>query len=637
MNNVITVFKRNTSVILLISLLFSTAFFIFHYRAPYLEKFDLSYVQDHFHHSQWEIPNSPWGIGDDGLYQYAGYELVTGGDPYSNSPEVPTIGKYLYGFSILYLLNPYFIIVPVYLLTVFLFWFLTGYFIQRKNWRLFSTLLFSVSPLFFSQLKTTTLDLFQLCWLLIHVLAVFVLVKKNKIHIVIPTFLAGVSLGLFIGTKFGAFAVFVLLADLYLLYKNHRLWTLFPILTTCFLVYLGSYWGHFHNHGNFITWLKGQKWIFNFYSQNQPRVFPFSVFVPYLFGTETSLKFVKEWTILWPLSAISVVHFIFLWTSGKLVDERVKYFLIFISSFFLFLAFNNYWVRYFLLPLPLLIIILTKELASQKKLISIGVLVLTLLSAFYFLFFNLADTKKEITYAWENGIYQDLYNYLPSGFQQQYSRAAFDKTLSLVDLNLYYPKKNITFSRDNHDVTINNNTYLGKLTVKQPITFLEENGRWKIKWDWDYVSPGFTPGDEIKIRWETHPDGTFVSGDGVNLNAWGELPFIKVTPQKIDDEGREQLLEKLTRMVEISKEDLRLRLYVQGRKNLAVPLGFMNNEGTFFSHPAIQVEKRLIRYSCVLPVCANKKASAYGQIGGDLVMIKPNGEQTVLLHRYLGY
>src|SRR3990167_3935815 len=88
---------------------------LYFFRAAFIEPYDIKYVQDHYYHSQWEIPNSPWGIGDDGLYQFSGYEIVRSRDSLTTSPEVPPVGKLLYGLSILLFNNPYFVIIPVYL------------------------------------------------------------------------------------------------------------------------------------------------------------------------------------------------------------------------------------------------------------------------------------------------------------------------------------------------------------------------------------------------------------------------------------------------------------------------------------------------------------------------------------------
>ena len=57
------------------------------------KEYDVSYWKDRFEHSQWQLPLSKRIIGDDGLYAYAGYKLISGSDPAVISPEVPPVGN----------------------------------------------------------------------------------------------------------------------------------------------------------------------------------------------------------------------------------------------------------------------------------------------------------------------------------------------------------------------------------------------------------------------------------------------------------------------------------------------------------------------------------------------------------------
>ncbi|OGG07134.1 hypothetical protein A2872_02940 [Candidatus Gottesmanbacteria bacterium RIFCSPHIGHO2_01_FULL_42_12] len=119
---------------------------LYFFRSSYLEPYDLEYVLDHYYHSQWEIPNSPWGIGDDGLYQFSGYEIARGRDPFTTSPEVPPVGKLIYGLSIQLFHNPYYVILPIYFLTLIAFYLLT----KSKLAVFFLT----TTPLFFKWLRS---------------------------------------------------------------------------------------------------------------------------------------------------------------------------------------------------------------------------------------------------------------------------------------------------------------------------------------------------------------------------------------------------------------------------------------------------------------------------------------------------
>ena len=499
---------------------------LYFFRSVFIEPYDIKYVQDHYYHSQWEIPNSPWGIGDDGLYQFSGYELIRGRDPLTISPEVPPIGKLLYGLSILLFNNPYFVIIPIYLITIISFYYLTKSYL--------AVFFLVTTPLFFTQLNSTTLDLMQTCWLLLHTLAIF-----NK-----KTLFAGLTFGLFIGTKFGAFSVFLILADIYILYKEHRLKSLVWIFLIGLGVYFASYFGHFLHGGTIITWLKGQKWILNFYFAGQAKGTPFFVFITLFTGIWTNLQSAREWTILWPAA---MAAFIF----TKKNTLFLNYAAIFLAGVLITLCFSYYWVRYFLILLPFLIIFLVK---IKSKLIYL-VAIISFFSMIFYPYASLDKTKEEIKYAWEQGLYQDLYNYLP----KQYSRTEFTQKAKTVDHGLEYPTKSVTFTKNT--VTIVYQTKSGTITNTQPINFISENGRFKLIWDWKFVEP-------VALPITVHEPGL----DGNNY--WENLPYIYVDPAKITDQNREFILQNLADVTKLSKEKIRILLFVKAQKNQQIPIGF---------------------------------------------------------------
>ena len=507
---------------------------LYFFRSSYLEPYDLEYVLDHYYHSQWEIPNSPWGIGDDGLYQFSGYEIARGRDPFTTSPEVPPVGKLIYGLSIQLFHNPYYVILPIYFLTLIAFYLLT----KSKLAVFFLT----TTPLFFTQLNSTTLDLMQTCWLLLHVYAVF-----NK-----KTILAGLSFGLFIGTKFGAFSLFLLLADIYILSREHRLKSIVWIVLIGLGVYLASYYNHFLNGGNLLTWLKGQKWILNFYLTNQPKGTPFFIFITLITGIWTNLKVAKEWTILWPAA---IGSFLFL----RRYSPQLKYYSIFVGGVILTLIFNYYWVRYLLLILPFLIIFLVKFM-SGKRLLLLTIAVVCFFNLIFYPYFELEKTKEEIKYAWEQSLYKDLYNYLPIDFQKLMTRKDFDQRAKSVDHELLYPTKTVSIIGDK--VSISYQTRDGLINNLQPIKFVRENGRYKMTWDWEFVTP-------VKLPEITHEPGL----DGNNY--WEDRPYIYVNPKKISAEEREVLLTNLAGVTKLSKEKIRILLFVRAKNDEPIPIGFI--------------------------------------------------------------
>ena len=112
------------------------------------KEYDVSYWKDRFEHSQWQLPLSKRIIGDDGLYAYAGYKLISGSDPAVISPEVPPVGKYIFGVSILLFNNPVYASILFGVSTLILFYFLCKKLFASRSFALFLTTVLFLDPLF---------------------------------------------------------------------------------------------------------------------------------------------------------------------------------------------------------------------------------------------------------------------------------------------------------------------------------------------------------------------------------------------------------------------------------------------------------------------------------------------------------
>ncbi|HCS78152.1 TPA: hypothetical protein DIV55_00225 [Patescibacteria group bacterium] len=70
-------------------------------RSFYTRPFDYVSLGETYASSQYTTGSGSKGIGDDGLYAFAGYYYITGGDPSQVNFENPPFGKYLIGLSVL--------------------------------------------------------------------------------------------------------------------------------------------------------------------------------------------------------------------------------------------------------------------------------------------------------------------------------------------------------------------------------------------------------------------------------------------------------------------------------------------------------------------------------------------------------
>src|SRR3990167_8189705 len=145
--------------LLVLIILSHLALVLFTNRAVFFSKFDEVYWKDKYEHSQWKLPLSVRTLGDDGLYLYEGFRLIHGGDPTLLNAEVPPLGKYLIGLSILLFGNGHWYGFIVNASVIFLVYLLT------KN--MFVTALVATDPLITSQFPLTMLDSLQLMFLLL--------------------------------------------------------------------------------------------------------------------------------------------------------------------------------------------------------------------------------------------------------------------------------------------------------------------------------------------------------------------------------------------------------------------------------------------------------------------------------------
>jgi len=131
------------------------------YRTYFTTRFDPQYYGDLYSQSQYVIgERSVGGIGDDGLYAFAGYYyLFKGGDVSSVNFEHPPLGKYLIGLSI-FLFGNQNVINLLYFFLLLIITYKIAKLIRLGtigSW--FSILLVGIDPLFLDHLIRSQLDL----------------------------------------------------------------------------------------------------------------------------------------------------------------------------------------------------------------------------------------------------------------------------------------------------------------------------------------------------------------------------------------------------------------------------------------------------------------------------------------------
>lgn len=298
------------SLILLVIIFLNLFYFILKNRNSFLSVFDTRYWGERYQRSQWAKGYEATELmGDAELYAYAGWRQVKGDDPTEINAEVPPLGRYLLGFSILIFGNQN-IISPI--LGIILLW--ITYLISREilgktNWALLPILLLSLDKLFKENLTTSMLDLPLAVFM---ALAFYFLIKareNRRLYPAVAVCLAAISatkmylLGFALTATIGLYLLFCLIV-----FHLPDIFWFFASLPIFILAYCGFYIVYFINGNNLLDFKYLHFWIRHFAwvrVDNYPKgeIFKILLFGRWLTWWE-GLKQIKvnQWNIFWPVS-----------------------------------------------------------------------------------------------------------------------------------------------------------------------------------------------------------------------------------------------------------------------------------------------------------------------------------------------
>lgn len=651
---------KQLGILIILVWIFFSYRWIFHYH------FDATYFKDWYDHSQWQIPLSPRIMGDSELYQTSAYSIVTGGSPFQMNPETPPLVKYMYGLAILWTRNPYYVSMIFYFLTLVGFVLLSRLLFSKKPFPMWiAFLLFLLSPLFFSQIGQIGLDLPQLCFLLFHMVLLFLALQKKKNQL---TFflLSGLLLGAFAGTKIGFFLPMIVLVDGWLLWRTKQLKWLAVLLMLTVLGYALTYTPYFLQHPSLIEWLKNQKWIVEFYTSSHFHYLPGMVFPSLLTGFfihwTNGLTYIKEWTLIWPVSVVIVglaalqqirdYKKIFSREAIKGADFFWQYILLLTAGLIAMNTIIPFWPRYLMLVLPFLLLFTTQFLVQHRKFLVIALVAIGL----QFLWYSFPQPQEMVsisTAAWQNYSYAEVYNFTSQQTQQNISRQNFVRTLQLVQIKLEDPKISIstqtplTLPWQNVilvPATVTYQTILGNLTVSTNLRLVRQSNQWRIDWQWQNVLPNFDSYSQVVMTKEISQGGKLFTKDHILLSQGGSWPFISVIPDKAGDS--EQLNTVLTSLTAAQGPALRVSLFVTHPGDLPVPVGFAQPFSEpeklqkLSQDPSILIDQRWtrvydssVRQSPSLNLVQDQERlhpELLGQLGGQIMITQPSGQKVTI-------
>lgn len=522
-------------------------------RALYTSKFDQAYWQDKYEQSQWNLPLSVRTIGDDGLYLYEGWRLAHGGDPATVNAEMPPLGKYLIGGSILFFGNGYIygLLSTLGLLVVFFVF----VFLITKNTTisLTTTTLLALDPLLVSQFPLTMLDSLHALLFFLSLVCMIRFYQEKKPHIA-WIIAGGMVMGLFSATKFPLLTPLILVFSVSMIWKksNRPRWIIIFIITAS-LTYLSVYSRYFFLGHSLIDFLKLQKWMVSFYLHGTIKPNTGSILTTILFNRYQNLfshswENVKEWSFTWPISFM-----------GTLVDRYrslPRWVFMLLMIMLVLYTFIPFWTRYAIIILPFLylgVVLAIQRMRWLSRLIIVYALFAINGLFTYTILFPTPDTAvRQFVYDWQYGFFQDMYEQLTNQAKASMDRQTFYRfgqrvlrdgqiEAANVDIKLAPFTRHLPLQYALIKITYHTRS-LGSFTGAKVLPVVKEDGRWKIPWEWTYFISGLMQDRHLETIVTPAKRGSILASDKTELANDFDSFLVWVTPGKIDVKRENELL-----------------------------------------------------------------------------------------------
>jgi len=443
----------------------------FQNRFIFVYKFDPGYWENFYYHSQYNIPNSSRVIGDGGVYQYVGYRLVMGENPFNIDYWVPPLGKYLFGLGARYGGNPLVVAIAVYIFSLILLFIISKKLIGKRGFYWLPVYFLALNPLLISQVRGTLLDSIQMFLILIHLLLLF------KIKNIKGVVMAGLVLGLIAGVKVGLFVPIIIGADLVWFYKLKKLKWVGFLIGGLILGYMGSYFCYFSQHPNPIPWLRLHQKIIDFWqSGGQALNDPLGV-LRYIFVKGDSSPL--EWTPILPIGVVLTI--IYLARIKKVFKDEAEWvvIVIFITGWITLNAIISFTPRY-LVPIAPLLGLLVAKFAGKNKWMAVMLIIIAV--PFYFLGVSTNPKEAESNFLryLSTDSYKESYRLLAKPQFSENEWINLNRKIKTEEGVWWINAKN----KDNGaEIILANDTKTYKFN--QAIKMVNILGSWKIDWEWN--------------------------------------------------------------------------------------------------------------------------------------------------------
>lgn len=566
----------------------ATLLMIASYWWAYKYPVDRAYITDLYYHSQWGIAANVRSIGDDGLYQVAAIKtLESNGNAYIINPEVPPFGKYLHALTLLLTNRTTVINIPLFIIASLSTYLLALKILTNKKYALIALALFISQPLVITQLPLTMQDLLQTTLLIIHIYAFLKISTSSYKNVYALT--AGATLGYFAATKFGIYALPIIIIEALYAYKAKLIRQYLYLILATISAYFSMVVPFLISGHSVKEFTDIHKYTFRFYLDSKAPRDPLAVltalFLPYYKQWwSTSWEFVSTWSVLWPIAIITSLYYAF-----KTKQTEIQFLTTIILGLIVVNLFVPFWIRYMLILIPFLIIILTHYLQStpflatkKGKFITYILSIIFLAHALYTLLPQPAPLITDIKKSIETNTYQDLYQSFDTLSKQHLNRdtlwrqmlraqknAHIQSTIVQVPQIKVYPWQ----STATVEAQVTHITEIGTLRFHTKVQLIKEDNQWKYIFAADNYLPYYELEDEVQSSIQTAKFGRIITNTGQILAQEATLPYIQVKPEAVDQSAENNMIQLL------SQATNEKRYIVEGKYKANVPYDWYADVG----------------------------------------------------------
>lgn len=338
-------------------------------RTDYWKRFKS--LEDLYNSSQYIQKHPKAIITDDVVYSYNAGRFIQGENPILINPEVPPLGKYIIGLSIILFNNESIINLFACILVFPLFFLLSYLLLKNALLAIIPPLLFSFQEIYKNQIIVSPiLDIFQLNFLILSFIFFILALSNTKKYLWF--FIASMFfLGCFVSTKFYATGFVVAsayIATILLIAREKLIRLIFSLLIVPSVLIL-SYSKMFMLGYNLREVIGVQKWIFHYNTGHFGHP-PFTVWDLILFNrwhtwwADNAIIADTAWSLLWPISLIlSILTIVFCMRTVIVKKSPMLLIMIWVVFYMAFLNVGQATSRYFFVLIPFLFILSTMGLS----------------------------------------------------------------------------------------------------------------------------------------------------------------------------------------------------------------------------------------------------------------------------------